>query len=178
MPLEGPRDFASSQAESVARDADLLVHLVEGDYIGWPSHRHEYNDQAAQGEEIEPHVRGIQQVVWEIRCRSDRESSGYDARHFLNLVKAHFHDPGPDGFVQLASGLGLGLQQHGPVVDLTRTHGDRRISVAQIDVTLHAYIDVEMPAYGYVETIEVETKWRGPDDQELQAGLQFTGEIP
>lgn len=178
MDLEGPQDWGGSLREAAPKHAHGLLHLVEGRRLGSPRRDKETNLGAAQGEEIEPHVRGLREVIWEVRVRSMRTAAGFDARHYLSKVEAHLHDPGPAGFTILASGLGLGLQSTEGIVDLTELKADRRISVAQMDVRLHAYVDESMPAYGYVEKIEVETQWRGPDGALLPAANQFQGEIP
>lgn len=176
--LEGPADWGASLKETTPRHAQVLLHLVEGGFIGWPAHSKDTNLGAPAGEEIEPHVRGLREVSWEVRVRSHRNEAGEDAHHFLAIVEAALHDPGPTGFTVLASSLGLGLQAHLPIVDLTATLGDRRTSVAQMDIKLHAYIDYAAPAYGYVETIEAESEWRGPDGVLLPPANQFQGEIP
>jgi hypothetical protein len=151
---------------------------MEGRFLGVPRRQKTTNLAAPQGEEIEPHVLGLREVLWEVRVRSHRNAAGEDAFHYLRLVEAALHDPGPTGFPIVASGLGLGLQTSETIVDLTATLGDRRVSIAQLDVRLHAWEDHAMPAYGYVDTLEVETQWRGPDGNLLPPGSQFQGEIP
>lgn len=177
-PLEGSAKWGGSLKKATPRHSKGLLHLVEGGFIGWPSHEKEQPGGQPAGEEIVPHVRGIREVVWEIRVRSQRNTAGVDSRHYLAIVEAHLHNPGPTGFTALASTLGLGLQAHGGIVDLTETMGNRRVSISQLDVRLHAYVDVSMTPYGYIETLDVETKWRDPNGDLLPAEFQFIGEIP
>lgn len=175
---EGSQDWGGSLRETAPKHAHGLLHLVEGGFIGQPQHAKETNLAAALGEEIEPHVRGLREVVWEVRVRSHRIAAGEDAMHYLHQVEASLHAPGLGGFISAASALGLGLQRHEPIVDLTATIGKRRVSIAQLDVKLHAYVDHAMPAYGYVETLaDVQTEWRGPDGALLPPDLQFQGDI-
>ena len=176
---EGSQEWGASLVEATPLQAQGELHLVEGGFIGWPQHAKVTNLGAPAGEEIEPHVRGIREVLWEVRVKSWRNAAGFDALHYLRLVEAGLHGPGPGGFTSVASNQGLGLQNHGPLVDLTATLGDRRASVAQMDVTLHAYVDISTPPYGYIEQlVDVQSEWRGPDGNLLPPANQFQGDIP
>jgi hypothetical protein len=175
---EGPQKWGGSLKKAAPKHAYGQLHLVEGRWIGWPAHEKRQNLGAPQGEEITPHVTGIREVVWEVRVRSRNNTAGLDAASYLRKVEAHLHDPGPDGFTILASSLGLGLQDSEGIVDLTTTIKKRRISIAQLDVKLHAYTDEAMKPYGYVDTLVVKTEWRDAGGALLPPNQQFEGEIP
>lgn len=178
-----PRDRENSQHWGGTWDpsktsAPVLAHgllfLKVVKTIGVDRRTKQYNDAAPAGEEIVPRVQGFRELLWEVRVWSRSQNEDEDASFYLEKVRDRLHS---HSAIQLFSSLGLGVQNVTKTVDMTRTEHNRRVSVAQIDVTFNAAIDIADTPYGYVDRFEAESEWLDSDGTILSIEQQIKGEI-
>ena len=174
MDIDGSQDWGGSLREDVPLFADAYVRLVVTRPIGTDEVRRVYVDSSPQGEEIELHIHGLREMVWEIRFESRDSSSGKDAASYAEMVRALVHDRSAKWAF---SRSGLGLRKVSATMNLSALQGDRVVSAVQIDVAFHAHTKTVGSKYGYIDTIYGRSEWRDPNGDLYSDEFQYDGEL-
>lgn len=172
--MHGAQEWGGSLTESTPLSAEALIALIPGREIGVDDIVKTYNVAAPLGEEITINLRGLRELTWEIRVESRDSSPGEDATSYLETIRTLLRDRVAIGLFRT---LGLGLRGIGTTVNLNRRQHNRRMSVAQVDVALHAYIDVEGSMYGYIDTVHLTSELEDPGGNLFPAEMQIDMEI-
>ena len=135
---DGPAQWGGSLSSTPAIEAHCEMSLKTVGGRGVDHLTHVYNADAAPGEEITYHCIGVRAILWQVRFRSLRSSAALDAVYYADMLRSHLRAPYAD---DLLRGSSLGVEAVNQSVDLGAYLGDRRESVAQVDIMLVASID-------------------------------------
>jgi hypothetical protein len=172
--MNGPQEWGGSLIEAAPVPVEALTALILGRGIGVDDTIKHYNDAATLGEEIELKLQGLRELTWEIRVESRSSDPGEDATSYIEIMRSLLRDRVAR---LLFKGLGIGLRGIGNTTNLNERRDNRLVSVAQMDVALHAYVDVEGSRYGYIDTVDVTTEWRDPGGALFPPEMQTDGEL-
>lgn len=170
--VSGLKCYWREESQRWTGKARVISFLKVTQVVGVDETYYVYDDQAAQGQEITPHVRGPRQLLWEIQVESHSQKPGKDATHYLARIQSLLRsDSATDAFDTAE----VGVATISDIRDLTFTSDKRRVSRGQIDVHLNAMADVADTPYGYVEQWEITGKLRDSAGNLLPADQQPTG---
>lgn len=175
MDREGPQNWGGSLRQAVPLPAHGLLHLVTGRIIGHDETHYIYDEEADPGEELTPWQQGLRSLIWEVRVESQSVNAVEDATYYLERLRTLIRGPTARDAFHTA---GLGLDEIGPIVDLSAVLGERMTSIAQVDFTLTARAAIADTATTFIETIDVESAWEDPAGNALPDALQTIGELP
>lgn len=172
LPAQWIDESGAWQIADPTKPAYGRLYVAPATSYGRDSLEWDYDDGAAVGEEVTPHVRGLRSLVWQVTIYSMSAEPGDDAQHYAELLRDSMRFPTIKAYLDDAE---LGFASVAVLRRLDVSHLSRVTSAAQIDFNLNAEQDVSGAAIGYVETFDMEGT---ATDQAGNTSTIIDGEVP